>query len=67
MKTGQNINMTIQSNNQKHWVVTIQADPEDPETLVLPFPDDLLEEAGWNIGDTLVWTIEDNRVIISKQ
>jgi hypothetical protein len=23
--------------------------------LVLPFPDDILGEMSWNIGDTLVW------------
>jgi len=30
---------------------------EDPETgdLILPFPPDLLAEAGWKEGDTLEW------------
>ena len=59
--------MSIRSDNKKHWTVTIQADADDPETLILPFPDDLLEEAGWKIGDTLIWTIEDDRVIITKK
>lgn len=52
---------------QKTWTVIVQADPDDPETLILPFPDDLLEEAGWKEGDTLIWTVEDNRVIITKK
>ena len=51
----------------KSWTVIVEEDPQDPESLILPLPQDLLEEAGWNIGDTLIWTIEDNRVIISKQ
>jgi hypothetical protein len=43
---------------------------EDPETgeLILPFPNGLLEEAGWKEGDTLVWTVHENgTLILSKK
>ena len=35
---------------------------EDPETgeLIMPFPDGMIESLGWDIGDTLVWTIHDD-------
>lgn len=62
-KTGLNTNMT----NQTSWTVIVQEDPDDPESLILPFPDDLLEQTGWKIGDTLVWVVEDDRVTISKK
>jgi hypothetical protein len=53
---------------QRRWEIILEEDPDDPETLILPFPDDLLEITGWQIGDTLIWTIEDNgRVFITKK
>ena len=36
------------------WVVTLEEDPESGE-LILPFPEDMLEQLGWNTGDTLVF------------
>jgi hypothetical protein len=39
----------------KSWTITLEEDPETNE-LILPFPPDLLEEAGWVEGDTLEWT-----------
>lgn len=36
----------------KHWTVTVEQDGED---LVLPLPQDLLDQAGWSTGDTLEW------------
>ena len=38
----------------KTWTITLEEDPETGD-LILPFPPDLLEEAGWKEGDTLVW------------
>jgi hypothetical protein len=51
----------------KRWTVTVEADPDDAETLILPFPDDLLAEAGWKEGDTLIWTVKDDLVSITKK
>lgn len=29
---------------------------QDGDDLVLPFPDEMLESVGWQVGDTLVWS-----------
>lgn len=39
---------------QKTWTVTLEEDPETGD-LILPFPDDMLEETGWQEGDVLEW------------
>lgn len=38
---------------KKYWIETIQ-EGEDGE-LVLPFPQELLDEVGWKPGDNLEW------------
>ena len=40
--------------DKKSWTITLEEDPESGD-LVLPFPPDLLDEAGWKEGDTLIW------------
>lgn len=43
---------------------------EDPETgdILLPLPNELLEKMGWQEGDTLDWSMdEQGRWIISKK
>ena len=37
------------------YTATVLEDPEDPNEYILQFPDEVIAEAGWNIGDTLVW------------
>jgi hypothetical protein len=39
----------------KTYTANVQLDPENGEDYVLTFPDELLKEIGWGIGDTLVW------------
>jgi hypothetical protein len=39
----------------KSWTITLEEDTESGD-LILPFPPDLLLEAGWVEGDTLEWT-----------
>ena len=51
----------------KHWVVTVEEDPETKE-LVIPFTPDMLAQVGWDFGDTILW--EDNQngsFTLSKQ
>jgi len=31
-------------------------DPNDPEQLILDLGQELCDELGWNVGDTLTWT-----------
>ena len=41
---------------------------EDGEDLILPFPVELLNQMGWDVGDTLLWEIMDNGFVnISKK
>jgi len=51
----------------KSWTVIVEEDPNDPESLILPLPEDLLEEAGWQEGDTLSWITEVDRIVLSKK
>lgn len=43
----------------EHHIVTIQEDPESGD-LILPFPEGMLEQMGWDVGDTLNWEAKDN-------
>ena len=44
----------------KKFTLTVESDGED---LVLPFPADLMNQMGWNVGDTLLWeTVHDGYV-----
>lgn len=38
---------------ESRWTAILEEDGED---LILPLPQELLEELNWNIGDTLEWT-----------
>jgi hypothetical protein len=46
--------METQSN--KRWTIDVVEADDGSGDLVLPLPDDLLEDAGWKTGDTLKWT-----------
>jgi bifunctional DNA-binding transcriptional regulator/antitoxin component of YhaV-PrlF toxin-antitoxin module len=37
---------------KKSWTVTLEEDGSD---LILPFPQEMLDEVGWNPGDNLEW------------
>ena len=39
----------------KTHTITLEEDPETGD-LILPFTDEILQEAGWKEGDTLEWT-----------
>lgn len=36
------------------WTVTLETDPETGD-LIMPLPPDLLNQMGWDFGDTLIW------------
>ena len=40
--------------NNKIWTVELQEDPANCDT-ILEFPPDMLEQAGWSEGDSLIW------------
>ena len=37
------------------WVLEVQEDHNNPDELILQFPPELLETAGWKEGDSLLW------------
>jgi hypothetical protein len=51
----------------KSYTLPVEEDPADPESLLLNFPDELLESVGWKIGDVLVWNIEDDGTIVLQK
>lgn len=52
--------------NKNQRVVRLEEDPETGD-LILPFPDDMLDELGWQEGDTLEWLEEDNQFVLRKK
>ena len=40
--------------NRNAWTLTVEEDSETGDA-ILQFPPDLLEQAGWKEGDTLIW------------
>lgn len=41
--------------NKTQWTIKVEETNDGSGDLVLPFPEDLLESAGWKEGDTLEW------------
>lgn len=41
------------------WTITPETDPETGD-LIITFPPDLLEQAGWKENDTLIWNMKDD-------
>jgi hypothetical protein len=39
----------------KTWTIEVVEADDGSGDLVLPFPEDLLAEAGWKEGDLLIW------------
>jgi len=48
------------------WVAKVVPDPDDPNELCLDFPDELLEEMGWSVGDQLEFIEDDGKWTIKK-
>ena len=46
------------------WTVTVLADGDE---LVLPLPDDMLEQVGWKTGDVLQWVKRDDESWMLKK
>ena len=69
---GSSVNFTPEDtskgiNQITNYTVTLEQDPENPDGLIMPIPDDLFEQLGWKIGDELDWQItEYNNIVIRK-
>ena len=46
---------------------SVEADPENPDELLITFPPGFLEAAGFNEGDDVVWEVFNNTVLMRKQ
>lgn len=53
--------------NDQSLILEVLEDPDDPESLVLQFPDQLLEKLGWKPGDVLKWTVDGTTVTLNKK
>ena len=42
---------------ESRWIVELETDGED---LILPFTDEMIQQTGWQVGDTLVWDKKDH-------
>lgn len=40
--------------------------PDDPDNIILKFPEELLKEAGWQEGDTLNIQVENGVITVTK-
>lgn len=55
------------NNEKKTWTLETKIDPDNPDDLILEFPLDFLEQAGWKEGDTLIWTINDDDSVFLRK
>lgn len=48
------------------WTVYLEQEGED---LMIPLPEDMLQQLGWKEGDTIKWTVneETGQIILSKK
>jgi len=48
------------------WLVTVQKNKKTKEVYI-EFPPDAIDQVGWDLGDELQWTIqEDDSVVLTK-
>lgn len=53
--------------NKTTWTVTVEEADDGSGDIVLPFPQDFLDQQGWKEGDTLDWKDnEDGSWTLSK-
>lgn len=48
------------------WTATLLEDPDNPDELILPLPEDMIAELEWKDGDTLGWKVEDGTIILTR-
>ena len=55
---------SVKPEKMLRWTVTVLADGED---LILPLPEDMLEQVGWKPGDVLQWVCKDEETWILQR
>jgi len=41
--------------------------PDDPDNVIMKIPPEILEQSGWTVGDTIIVTAEEGRLILKKK
>lgn len=50
----------------KQMDYTLEIQEDDNGDFFIQFPDDVIEELGWEVGDILEWKLKGNGVVLSK-
>lgn len=52
--------------DMKKWTAYVEQDGED---LIIPLPNDLMEELDWKVGDVLVWDVDEltGKITLTKK
>ena len=48
---------------ERYFAVIIE-NPENPEELMLQFPEEFLEKVGWKEGTVLNWEVKDGTIVL---
>lgn len=51
----------------KKFTVEVIKSDQDPDDVLIPLPDELMEEQGWNIGDELAFDVESEYSIVMRK
>ena len=51
---------------EQKFTVTLAEDPETGE-LIMPLPTELLNQMGWDFGDTLIWNDQEDGTFTLKK
>jgi len=54
------------TNQSTSFIVTLEQDPENPEGLIMPIPDELFDLLGWTVDDILEWDVQDDRIVLKR-
>lgn len=51
----------------KKFTVEVIKSDQDPDELMIPLPDELMQEQGWEIGDELAFDVESTDYIVMRK
>ena len=50
----------------KTYTTTVIEDPENPDEVIITFPEEMMAELKWVEGDTVKWEVKDGQAFITK-
>lgn len=54
--------------SQRHWTAQVVQNPDDPGEWLLDLGEELCQQLGWQVGDTLIWQQEEEgRWLLTRQ